>query len=292
MATENTYLLDPESAEEMARLMKQGRLITRAIGLFPVGVDPHQLPSIVPHKQRVPQLLDIGCGPGAWALDAAAKYPALEITGVDVSQLMVRYANAEAESREQPNAKFLAMNVLEPLLFANESFDLVHIRTAVSFIPREKWVSVLKECWRILRPGGLLLSVEGESGIVTCASPATGQSLHWLAQALWVQGLGFWDGYSTMLGIHAMQGKLVADAGFQVVQQVPAYIDSSYGSDMYQSSLDQQRVLIGQIEPLICNKLGVSKETFAKIQKEHIRETCLDSFRNITPFLSVVGRKA
>jgi hypothetical protein len=83
----------------------------------------------------------------------------------------------------------------------------------------------------------------------------------------------------------------VREAGFEVIRQVPSSIDSSYGSEMYQSSLDQQRVLLEQIEPLICTKLGVSKELFAKVQKEHRREAHRESFCNLTPFLSVIGKK-
>jgi tRNA G46 methylase TrmB len=49
-----------------ARLMIQDRLLTKGMGgLFPERADLSNL-----HR-----ILDIGCGPGAWALDMADAYP-------------------------------------------------------------------------------------------------------------------------------------------------------------------------------------------------------------------------
>src|SRR5712691_5576152 len=64
--SESTYFIDAESAAEMARLMIQDRLLTKGMGgLFPERADLSNL-----HR-----ILDIGCGPGAWALDVADAYP-------------------------------------------------------------------------------------------------------------------------------------------------------------------------------------------------------------------------
>ena len=63
---EDTYVIDPESGTEMARLINQDHLVTKYIGdLFPQDVDPSTL-----H-----QVLDLACGPGSWILDAAFAYP-------------------------------------------------------------------------------------------------------------------------------------------------------------------------------------------------------------------------
>ncbi|GHP00378.1 hypothetical protein KSF_104250 [Reticulibacter mediterranei] len=57
MTEQNRYFIDTESAAEMARLLQQERLLTRAMGsLFPSDLDPT-------HLHRV---LDIACGPGGW----------------------------------------------------------------------------------------------------------------------------------------------------------------------------------------------------------------------------------
>lgn len=54
---ENTYLNDPESGGEMARLLDQDRILTVSMG------------GLAPELDRVEEfrhVLDIACGPGGW----------------------------------------------------------------------------------------------------------------------------------------------------------------------------------------------------------------------------------
>jgi ubiquinone/menaquinone biosynthesis C-methylase UbiE len=185
--SENTYYADPESADEMTRLSHQGQMLNQALTLLPI--DPlNRL-----NKTESLQVLDVGSGPGDWALELAVTYPFLRIISIDISERMVAYARARAESQETPNVEFWIMNALKPLGFPDASFDLVHIRAAVGFILREQWIPVFQECKRVLRPGGVLISTEGENGTFTYHSPNTAQLIHWLGRVLFVKGLGFWD---------------------------------------------------------------------------------------------------
>src|SRR5581483_11521112 len=91
----NTYFLDSESPTEMARLINLDRITTRAMGGPLVGItNPSTLRNIV----------DLGCGPGGWVLDVAFELPEAEVEGVDVSRIMVDYANARARTQQLPNA--------------------------------------------------------------------------------------------------------------------------------------------------------------------------------------------
>ena len=79
-SNENAYIIDAESASEMARLMHQDHLMTERMGgLFPAGIDPSQVHTV----------LDLACGPGSWVLDVAYEYPAIEIVGTDISNRMI-----------------------------------------------------------------------------------------------------------------------------------------------------------------------------------------------------------
>ncbi len=63
---EDTYVIDPESGAEMARLIDQDRLVTQHVGsLFPPEVDPSTFDLV----------LDLACGPGGWVMDAAFGSP-------------------------------------------------------------------------------------------------------------------------------------------------------------------------------------------------------------------------
>jgi len=151
----NTYLMDPESAAEMARLMMQDRAFTEAMhGLFPERSS----------LESIQAILDVACGPGGWTLDVAHTYPDRKVVGIDISTRMIAYAQAQASAQRLSNATFLLMNALEPFKFTEETFDLVNIRAATGFVPRAQWPTLLQNCFRVLRPGGTLRLTEAETG--------------------------------------------------------------------------------------------------------------------------------
>lgn len=71
-------------------------------------------------------VLDMACGPGQWAIDAAEHYPGLAVTGIDSSKLMTEYARAHTNNLE--NIQFLEMDITQPLDFADQSFDVINAR--------------------------------------------------------------------------------------------------------------------------------------------------------------------
>lgn len=108
-------------------------------------------------------MLDIACGPGAWALDVAQAFPQKRVTGIDISRMMVQYAKAEAREKGLYNASFQVMDALKPLAFADDSFDLVNARFITGFMSKAASPILVRECMRILRPGGILRLTECES---------------------------------------------------------------------------------------------------------------------------------
>src|SRR5262249_16870524 len=122
---ESTYVMDPESSAEMERLMDQDRLITASMG----GIFPEQI-----DLRGVRLVVDLGCGPGGWALEVAGTHPEMKVVGVDISERSVAYAATQAEMRRLTNASFRTMDILKPLDFADDSFDLVNARTITGFM--------------------------------------------------------------------------------------------------------------------------------------------------------------
>src|SRR5207237_9554655 len=101
-------------------------------------------------------ILDIACGPGAWVLEVAYSYPHIHVVGGDISRTMINYARTQASVQGLTNADFYVMDVLKRLDFPDNSFDLVTARFLVGFMPQKACPSILQECRRILRPGGVL----------------------------------------------------------------------------------------------------------------------------------------
>src|SRR5579884_3625139 len=104
----STYILNSESTAEMARLARQDRLIMQGMGgLFPERDD----------ITGIENILDIGCGPGGWALEVAFNYPRVQVAGIDTSQIMIQYAQTHAALQGLENVSFRVMNALEQLDF-------------------------------------------------------------------------------------------------------------------------------------------------------------------------------
>jgi ubiquinone/menaquinone biosynthesis C-methylase UbiE len=116
----HTYVFNPESPTEMARLINQDRILTQAMSGPFAGL---------PDTSSLHNILDLGCGPGGWVLDVASALPEANVQGVDISRIMVDYASVCAHTRQLPNASFGVMDISEPLDFPDAGFDLVNART-------------------------------------------------------------------------------------------------------------------------------------------------------------------
>src|SRR6266700_7815889 len=91
---ESSYIIDAESAAEMARLVSQDRLTTKSMG----GLLPEQTDLSSIHR-----VLDVACGPGGWVLDMAFEHPEVQVVGIDISQRSEeRRVGKECRSRWSP----------------------------------------------------------------------------------------------------------------------------------------------------------------------------------------------
>lgn len=94
-------------------------------------------------------ILDLGCGTGWFCQKLAEKYPDSVITGADLSPGML----AEAFKRN-PGAVHWLCSDAEQLPLADNSVDLIFSNLMIQWSTRP--AMVLRECRRILRPGGRL----------------------------------------------------------------------------------------------------------------------------------------
>lgn len=144
-----TYFVpNNERKGEIARLLIEDGMYTASMG-GPLAeqADPEALRDV----------LDIACGIGDWALEVAARYPAISLVGIDINQEIINLARARAATKKgRRRVTFQVMDALDGLAFADKSFDLVNMRLGSTFLRIWDWPVLLNEILRVLRPGGIV----------------------------------------------------------------------------------------------------------------------------------------
>lgn len=103
------------------------------------------------------RVLDLASGVGDPALSiAAAVGPTGHVTATDIGRGMISLAEELAQTKCLRNIEFGEANA-ELLSFPDESFDVVTCRFGLMFFPDQ--VRALKECRRVLKPGGRIALV-------------------------------------------------------------------------------------------------------------------------------------
>jgi phosphatidylethanolamine/phosphatidyl-N-methylethanolamine N-methyltransferase len=94
------------------------------------------------------EILEIGIGTG---LTAPLYPPDCKVTGIDVSEPMLREAIKQIDATARRNIQLLHMDAAK-LAFPDESFDVVYAAYVISVVPDP--LAVLREMRRVCRVGG------------------------------------------------------------------------------------------------------------------------------------------
>ena len=276
---EGSYVIDSESGAEMARLIEQNRLVTRHIGgLFPSEVDPSTL-----H-----QVLDLACGPGDWVLDMAFALPDTELIGVDISKTMIEYARALARVQHLENAHFKVVDVLKPLDFEYNSFDMVNARFLTGFMSPGDWPLLLQECTRILRPGGVLRLLEAEDFGIT-NSPAIEKFTQLSISAGRRLGRTFFA-EGRFGGTGAMLGRLLRQSGFQDIHQPSYIIDWSADMQAFYPMQANVTVVLQLLRPFLLQTQSLSAEQFDALHEQAMVDMNNPDFVATMLYMSAWGK--
>jgi len=103
-------------------------------------------------------ILDMGCTVGHSTLSYVDAFPDADVYGIDVAAPMLRYAHARAESLSK-KVHFSQQNA-EHTNFADASFDLIVSHILVHETSHTAIRNIMKEAYRLLSPGGVVLHVE------------------------------------------------------------------------------------------------------------------------------------
>ena len=273
------YVVDAENVAEMARLTKQARMLSEHLGLLPPAVD-------VGSQDRI---LDIGCGPGEWVLEIARRFPANRVSGIDISERMIAYDRYYVNDHGITNAHFQVMDARQPLAFPDASFDLVNARFVVGFLSTTTWPQLLRESFRVLRPGGIFCSSEPES-LGTTTSPSLAQYNLLVTQAMRLSGQCF-SPLGEQYGIAAMQRRLFQEAGFQDLQQEAFVINYSAGMPAHVAMYDNFKTFLKLLQPLLVQRGLSTQGEIEALYARTLEEMTSDDFCAVAFFQRVWGKK-
>lgn len=105
------------------------------------------------------RVLDLGCAIGNSTVPWAAAYPEAEVHGVDVAAPCLRYAHARANAMGV-SVHFHQQNA-EALDFEDGSFDVIASCILFHETSLPAVSNILRECHRLLKPGGRMLHQDG-----------------------------------------------------------------------------------------------------------------------------------
>lgn len=109
----------------------------------------HYLKKVIAHGAGRESLLEIGCGSGFF-LEEAAAIGYSNVRGVEPSSAAVKRGPESIRSR-------IVQSMMHPDLFAADSFDVVCLFQILDHASDPN--HLLSACWRVLRPGGFLLTI-------------------------------------------------------------------------------------------------------------------------------------
>jgi ubiquinone/menaquinone biosynthesis C-methylase UbiE len=271
------FVADTESGETMTWLLNADKILTNGMG----GTLAQR-----PDFSGIKTILDLGCGPGGWELEVAREHPDIKVIGIDISQAMIQFAQAQAISRGYGNASFTVMDVKQPLAFEDASFDLVNERTLFGVMAPGEWPQLLAECKRVLRPGGIIRLTELELPVTT--SPALNQLWDISARAFYQFGRSFSvDGRH--VGINPVLKRLLRDAGFQNVKHQGHVMDISAGTADFEGFFRNFVYAFQLTKPFL---IGLTTEQeYDRLYQQMQAELLASDFCGLWEFVTAWGEK-
>lgn len=276
-------VVEQDSYIELERLSNSALLVKHSLGGLLPGNPSAEI-------ARIRNVLEIGCGAGAWSLEMAEAYhDRMQVVGIDNNPLMVAQANSQAQARQLDNIRhFHVQDLTGPFACADNSFDLISAQFLSKVLYKESWPQLLRECFRLLRPGGWLRLTDFEVG--ESNSPAHEEWWSLFLQAMRRAGRSF-SPNDRHLGLLCELEPLVFQAGFRETRPIAHVINYSSGADLHEEWKKDFLMLARGVQSFL---IDAEVTTLTHLQELYARqqiELNLWNFHACIPMLTVWGKK-
>jgi ubiquinone/menaquinone biosynthesis C-methylase UbiE len=151
--------------------------------------------------------LDLGCGTGSTTLMLKQAFPEAVVIGLDLSPYMLIVADYKAQQAGL-DIKW-QHGLAETAAFDDTSFDLVTVSMVLHETPPQISQLIVQECFRLLKPGGQLIILDGNQRKLRYA--------HWLIEL-------FREPYSKDYAAHSVEDWMIAAFFKQVRTEYAGWI--------------------------------------------------------------------
>lgn len=110
-------------------------------------------------KNKPNNILDLGCGTGSSTLILKQAFPTAAVIGLDISPYMLLMA--EYKANQVNLAISWQQGLAEATSFPEGEFDLISVAFLFHETPVYISQAILQECWRLLKPGGQIIILDG-----------------------------------------------------------------------------------------------------------------------------------
>ncbi|KAI8082848.1 S-adenosyl-L-methionine-dependent methyltransferase [Halteromyces radiatus] len=267
--TDSIYWL-PNDNEELDRLIGQHFALKSLFG----GNFNTKVLDYMSMEDRTTKVLDCGCGPGTWIMDVATEYPNIQLTGIDISDVF-------PTSIRPPNVNFCLGNLLERLPFEDNTFDFIHVRLFIAALRKEEWPLALEELFRVLKPGGILISTE-------CSQIGPGRDF---INEFAILIAKFMESRGQEPEIAAMLPDLLVSKGYELIDSVKQVINLGANDSLSREFLYDVINLTRNAKPFIAPHLNLTTDQEYNDMVNKLTIECQKEPQAQWSFTSTVARK-
>jgi ubiquinone/menaquinone biosynthesis C-methylase UbiE len=280
---EPNYIINTNDSQvndtDYIRVDKQDAMLNPLLGLFPKGYVPDEGHSV----------LDVACGPGGWIRHASVAFPHTRFIGIDNNRPAIKRAREHTTTNNNKRVSFEIADIMQPFNCPPDTFDFVNLRFLFGVMPKNKWVDLLQECYRVLKPGGCIRMVECEYLLIP--SPADSkitQASEIALEMLWRYGKSF-SRYA--IAITPMLPAFLQAAHFTRIQEQPYSLDWSYGKDLHRLVLEDYVVGLQELREALMQLKGLTAGEFDSIPRGVKAEADQPGFQGRWPMTDVWAYK-